>query len=188
MIARLIGKPERLTPDSIIVDVDGVGYKVFVTAGTPINQDQDRLTLFIHTHVREDTLDLYGFLSQEELQLFKLVINISGIGPRTGLLLLNQGVEAITSAVAKADVDFFSGIPRLGKKNAQKIIIELKPKLGDLTALDLAGESSETRDAVNALVHLGFKPKEAREALRQAEAGDLDTRIKSALRNLGKRK
>ena len=116
MIARLIGKPERLTPDAIIVDIGGVGYKVFVTAGTPIGDGL--ITLFIHTHVREDALDLYGFVTREELQLFKLVINISGIGPRTGMLLLNQGVGAITSAVSKADVDFFTSIPRLGKKNA----------------------------------------------------------------------
>ena len=186
MIARLIGKPERLTPDAIIVDIGGVGYKVFVTAGTPIGDGL--ITLFIHTHVREDAFDLYGFVTREELQLFKLVINISGIGPRTGMLLLNQGVGAITSAVSKADVDFFTSIPRLGKKNAQKIIIELKPKLGDLTALDLTGDSSETKDAINALVNLGFKPREAREALRQAEDGGLDLRIKSALKNLGKRK
>ena len=186
MIARLIGKPERLAPDSVLVDVGGVGYKVFVTSGLPLSQEV--ITLFIHTHVREDSLDLYGFLSQEERQLFKLVINISGIGPRTGMLLLNQGVSAITNAVASADVDFFTSIPRLGKKNAQKIIIELKPKLGDLTALDLAGESSETKDAINALVNLGFKPREAREALRQAQGEDLDSRIKSALKNLGKPK
>lgn len=185
MIGKLTGKPERLTADSIIVDAGGVGYKVFVTAGVQFSQES--ITLFIHTHVREDTLDLYGFLTQEELQLFKLVINISGIGPRTGMLLLNQGVGAITSAVASADVDFFTSIPRLGKKNAQKIIIELKPKLGDLTALDLAGETSETKDAINALVNLGFKPREAREALRQAQGEDLDSRIRSALKNLGKR-
>ena len=185
MIARLTGKPERLTPDSIIIDINGVGYKVFVCTNTTLTEP---LTLFIHTHVREDTLDLYGFLTKEELQLFKLVINISGIGPRTGMLLLNQGVSAITNAVTRADVDFFTSIPRLGKKNAQKIIIELKPKLGDLTALDLAGESSETKDAVNALVSLGFKSREAREALRQAEGGDLDEKIKAALKYLGKRK
>ena len=186
MIARLTGKPERLSPDSIIIDVNGVGYKVFVTAALLFGEDN--ISLFIHTHVREDSLDLYGFLKMEELQLFKLLINVSGIGPRTGLLVLNHGTEAITAAVAKADVDFFTGISRLGKKNAQKIIIELKPKLGDLTALDLTGENSETKEAITALVSLGFKPKEAREALRQAGEGDIDTRIKTALKNLGKRK
>jgi Holliday junction DNA helicase RuvA len=186
MIAKLTGKPERLTPDSIIVDVNGVGYKVFVGGNTQVNGET--VTLFIHTHVREDALDLYGFTRREELELFKLVINISGVGPRTGLLLVNQGVEAIIAAVSKADVDFFTSIPRLGKKNAQKIIIELKPKLGDLTALDLAGESSETKDAVNALVNLGFRPKEVREALRQASgpSDDMDTKIKAALKYLGK--
>ncbi|MDZ4228653.1 MAG: Holliday junction branch migration protein RuvA [Patescibacteria group bacterium] len=186
MIAHLVGKPERLTPDSIIVDVGGVGYKVFVGSSVPISGEP--ISLFIHTHVREDSLDLYGFLTREELGLFKLVINISGIGPRTGEQLLSQGVKAITKAVTQADVDFFTSIPRLGKKNAQKIIIELKPKLGDLTALDLAGETSETKDAINALINLGFKPREAREALRQAEGESLDDKIKSALKSLGKRK
>ena len=186
MIARLTGKPERLSSDAIILDVNGVGYKVFIAAGVLIGSEP--LTLFIHTHVREDALDLYGFVTSEELQLFKLVINVSGIGPRTGILLLSQGVAAITNAVSRAAVDFFPSIPRLVKKNAQKIIIELKPKLGDLTALDLAGDTDETREAINALVSLGFKPKEAREALRQAEGIDLDEKIKAALKNLGKRK
>lgn len=185
MIARLTGKPERLVPDAIIIDVAGVGYKVFIPAGLTIGDEE--ISLFIHTYVREDAFDLYGFLTQEELQLFKLVINISGIGPRTGMLLLNQGVEAIMAAIAKADIDFFTSIPRLGKKNAQKIIIELKPKLGDLAELDLAGENSETRDAANALVSLGFKPKEARQALKQAGGGTVEERIKAALKILGKR-
>lgn len=186
MIARLTGQPDRLSSDSLIVDVNGVGYKVFVGPETKIGGDS--VTLFIHTHVREDTLDLYGFLTAAELQLFKLIINIAGIGPRTGLILVNQGVEAVTAAISRADVDFFTGIPRLGKKNAQKIIIELKPKLGDLTALDLAGESTEIKDAIAALVNLGFRPKEARTALKQAEGGDLDSRLKSALKILGKPK
>ena len=186
MIAYLRGKLLSKKANKALLDVAGVGYKVFVTPAVPLSEDV--ITLFIHTHVREDSLDLYGFLTREELQLFKLVINISGIGPRTGMLLLNQGVSAITSAVASADVDFFTSTPRLGKKNAQKIIIELKPKLGDLTALDLAGDTNETKDAISALVSLGFKPREAREALRQAEGEDLDARIKSALKNLGKRK
>ena len=188
MIAKLTGKPERLTPDSIIVDVNGVGYKVSVGADVPLGPEAT--SLFIHTHVREDSFDLYGFKTREELQLFKLVINISGIGPRTGMLVLNHGVEAVTSAVTKADVDFFTGIPRLGKKNAQKIIIELKPKLGDLIALDLTGESLETKDAITALASLGFKPREVREALRQTSnfGDDLDTKIKAALKYLGKNK
>jgi Holliday junction DNA helicase RuvA len=188
MIAKLTGKPERLTADAIIIDVGGVGYKVFVANN--LKADGETVSLFIHTHVREDSLDLYGFASGEALQLFKLIINISGIGPRTGMMLLSQGVEAVTAAVAKADVDFFTSIPRLGKKNAQKIIIELKPKLGDLAALDLAGDSSETKDAINALVNLGFRPKEVREALKQVSrpTDDMDTKIKAALKYLGKNK
>jgi Holliday junction DNA helicase RuvA len=187
MIAKLTGRPERFTDDSIILDVNGVGYKVFV-GSTIAAATNNLISLFVHTHVRQDSLDLYGFLTKEELQLFKLIINIAGIGPRTGLLLLGQGAAAITEAVTKADVDFFTSIPRLGRKNAQKIIIELKPKLGDLTALDLTQENSETADALNALISLGFKRKESREALRQAQGKNWDEKIKAALKILGNQK
>ena len=136
------------------------------------------LSVYIHTHVREDALDLYGFASLDELRLFELIINISGIGPKTGLLLLNFGVDEITVAVSKADLDFFTAIPRLGKKNAQKIIIELKPKLGDLEDLNLADESPETNQALQAL--------EASAALRQSPADlDLELRVSTALKYLG---
>lgn len=186
MIGKLTGIPERLSSASIIIDVNGVGYKVFISANMLIGTEP--ISLYIHTHVRDDALDLYGFSTKEALQLFKLIINISGIGPKIGLALVSLGVEAVTAAIAKADVDFFTNVPRLGKKNAQKIIIELKSKLGDLSALDLTGESTETKDAIEALIGLGFKPNEARVALQRAEGNDLDTRLKSALKILGKGK
>jgi len=185
MIGKLSGKAEQLAADAIIIDVNGVGYKVFVAPGLVLTEP---LSLFIHTHVREDSLDLYGFATREALDLFKLIINIAGIGPRTGMAIVNHGVDAVTAAVARANVDFFTAIPRLGRKNAQKIIIELKPKLGDLAELDLAGDSPDTKDALTALTGLGFKPKEAREALKQAAGDSLDDKIKSALKILGRRK
>jgi len=191
MIASLSGKPKPHTSTSIIINVRGVGYKVF-TPPTLLNSllKKDSVDLFIYTHVRDDTFDLYGFQSIEELQLFELIINISGIGPKIGISLMDKGVEAISSAVAKADVDFFTSIPRLGKKNAQKIIIELKPKLGDLEDLDLAGDSAEETEALNALVGLGFTKKEARFALRQISdpSHTVEDKITQAIKYLGTNK
>ena len=191
MIGQLTGKPSSYTSDSLIINVRGVGYQVFLPSS--LHQrllQKHKVTLFIHTHVRDDTLDLYGFPSLESLNLFQLIINISGIGPKIAIALIDHGVEAITSAVAKADIDFFTAIPRLGKKNAQKIIIELKPKLGDLEALDLIGETSETKQAIEALISLGFTQKQAKQALKQVSTSDdnLETRITKAIKYLGQNK
>lgn len=185
MIAKLTGKPEILDNQSIILDINGVGYKVFFN---PKSNQLLPSTLFIHTHVKDDALDLYGFISKEELQLFKLLISVSGIGPKTGINVMAKGVEAITQAVSRADVDFFTTIPRLGRKNAQKIIIELKSKLGSLKELDLTSETSATKDVINALIGLGFSRVEAREALNQvSDQPTLEAKISQAIKLLGKK-
>lgn len=191
MISQLTGKPLAHTPGIIILQVRGVGYKVFLPPSlAPKLLKQPKATLFIHTYVRDDTLALYGFQSLAELQLFEVIISISGIGPKIAIALMDKGVEAINSAITKADVDFFTSISRLGKKNAQKIIIELKPKLGDLQDLDLAGESPQTQEAITALTSLGFTKRESRQALKQISHPDdtLETKITQAIRYLGKRR
>jgi holliday junction DNA helicase RuvA len=191
MIGQLTGTPAPYTSDAILINVRGVGYKVFVSEKLHLQTLQlSKLTLYTHTHVRDDTLDLYGFDSLENLKLFQLIINISGIGPKIAITLMDKGVDNITQAVSKANVDFFTSIPRLGKKNAQKIIIELKPKLGDLEDLDLIGDSSETKEAVNALTGLGFSQKQASEALKQTEQKDdsIEVKITKAIKFIGKNK
>lgn len=187
MIAFLEGHPEHLSADSLLIKANGVGYKVYVPLKLKQGLKADKpLSVYIHTHVREDALDLYGFTTQDELKLFELIINVSGIGPKTGLGLLNYTVDEITKAVSAADIDFFTAIPRLGKKNAQKLIIELKPKLGSLEELDLNAESPETNQALQALTNLGFSKKEALSALRQSPSDlDLEKRISTAIKYLG---
>ena len=189
MIAKLTGKPEILDSESLILDVNGVGYKVFVikkllaspTALLPFS-------LYIYTHVRDDALDLYGFTSKDELQLFKLIISVSGIGPKTAIHIMDKGVQAITQAVNQADVDFFTTVPRLGRKNSQKLIIELKSKLGSLKELDLTGETGDTKDVINALTSLGFSRSEAREALNQvSDQPTIEAKISQAIKLLGKK-
>jgi Holliday junction DNA helicase RuvA len=185
MLAKLTGKAEILDNEAIVLDVNGVGYKVFVTKQL---LTQLPASLYIYTHVRDDTLDLYGFLSKEELQLFKLIISVSGIGPKTAIHIMDKGTQAIIQAVQQADADFFTTVPRLGRKNSQKIIIELKTKLGSRKDLDLTSATSETKEALSALVGLGFSRAEAREALSQVGSGPtLERKIAQAIKLLGKK-
>jgi Holliday junction DNA helicase RuvA len=168
MIGYISGKVKFKYTDAVVVDVGGVGYQIYVPASTlsklSLNQNAE---LFIHTHVREENLDLYGFRTQEELALFKLLLSVSGIGPRTALLVVDKGTEQVKQAIVKADTGFFTLIPRLGTKNAQKIIIELKSKLGGLGELDLSSiQDSETTEAIEALINMGYTRQEAIQAMR----------------------
>lgn len=185
MIAKLTGKPEILSADSLIMDVNGVGYKVFV----PLALLQKLpTTVYIHTHVRDDAFDLYGFLTPEDLQLFELIISVSGIGPKTGLNLMAKGAATVKAAVMKADVDFFLTVPRLGKKNAQKIIIDLKSKLGSLKELDLTSDNAETKEIISALISLGFSRHEIKDILPEVSSQPtLEAKISQAIKLLGKK-
>ncbi len=187
MIGYLSGKLLSRHDPYLLIDVNGVGYKVY--GSHDILQKfhiGDSLTVYIHTHVREDALELYGFEDEASLELFELLISVNGVGPKTAINVFALGKkDEILQAIRKADVDFFTGVPRLGKKNAQKIIIELKNKLGAVEELDLAeGES----DVVSALTQFGFNTDEARKAVREVgEKGKTtEEKIKLALKYLGK--
>ncbi len=188
MIAQLTGTATRIHMNPLVLDVHGVGYAVFVTQKllTTVVKDQS-LTVYTHTYVREDALQLFGFATQEELSLFDLLLTVSGIGPKTALAVLDRGVDAIRRAIISSDVEFFMTVPRLGKKNAQKIIIELKSKLGSTSDLNLAHEESgDTKQIIDALISMGFDRKEAREAVKRLPAdGTLEQKVKFALKMLG---
>jgi Holliday junction DNA helicase RuvA len=190
MIGRLTGTIDSHIHNPLIIDVHGVGYVVrvperFLASIKPGRQH----TLLIHSHIREDAFDLYGFATQQELVLFELLLTVSGIGPKTALPVVDRGAAAVEAAVRKSDVDFFTTIPRLGTKNAQKIIIELKSKLGSSQMLDLTGtESSETKQIIEALTSMGFDRQEIREALKKLDTKDIsvEQKIRHALTLLGK--
>lgn len=190
MIGALRGIADAPITNPLLFMVGGVGYRVAVPEHILKDIHSDKtITLYIHTHVREDALDLYGFFSREELALFEHLISVSGIGPKTSLAIVDHGVGDVRRAIATADVSFFTTIPRLGKKNAQKIIIELKTKLGSIEELDLsADEQGETRDIRAALESMGFAKKEALDALKQLKPTDTTTeqKIRSALKYLRK--
>lgn len=191
MIASVNGKISVLSSPYVIVDVSGVGYKVLISSDLFSKLSLDKpIKLFTYTHVRDDALDLFGFLDLLELQLFEKLIGVSGVGPKTAMAIFSSGnKDSIIRAITTADVSFFSKIPRLGKKNAQKIIIELKEKLGSFSELDLSGkESKEQGDVVEALKVFGFTTQEAQRALHEIKGkGETSAeKIKLALKYLGK--
>ncbi len=192
MIGALTGTIFSTHKNPIIIFVGGVGYAVNVGEHllAQLHKDEKK-TFFIHTHVRDDVLDLYGFVKEEEHTLFTLLLSVSGIGPKTALAIVDRGVDQVRHAVISSDVDFFTTIPRLGKKNAQKIIIELKSKLGSTKDLDLASESSgDTKEIIDALLSMGFIRHEIVDVLKKItpEAQTIEQKIREALRFLGKAK
>lgn len=189
MIGFLSGTIHSKSTNQIILLVNGVGYLVAIPQSyLNLLKLSDQAQLFIYTHVREDAFDLYGFATADELELFKLVLTVSGIGPKTALLVIDKGVAKVEQAIKNADTDFFTTVPRLGHKNAQKIIIELKNKLGGLKDLDLTSENEESAQAIEALHNLGYSKQEAMQAIQTVPDSEktLEQKISYALRQLGK--
>lgn len=176
----------------LIVEASGVGYKVIVPTGvlTKAGGNGQEVSLFTHTHVRENALELYGFLDHSDLKMFEMLLSVSGIGPKTALGIFAIGdAQTIRSAIASADMSFFTTIPRLGRKNAQKIIIELKGKLGSVSELDLSEKDArENADVISALRSFGFTNREATEAIRATsrQGKTTEEKVRLALRHLGK--
>ncbi|MEK7559047.1 MAG: Holliday junction branch migration protein RuvA [Patescibacteria group bacterium] len=191
MIGSLKGKVELQDGTTLIVDVNGVGYKVTATADVLRNATiSSNIKVFTFTYVREDVLELFGFSAAEDLKLFERIIAISGIGPRTAINIFSVGSrEEIIGAIVKGDVDFFTGVPRLGRKNAQKLIIELRGKLGSLEDLDLSAEADgQSNEVISALKTFGFSAGEAREALKAVgkDGKTTEDKIRLTLKYLGK--
>jgi len=174
----------------IVIDVNGVGYKVVVANGVLSNIEKDgKVKLFVYTHVREDAISLFGFLDSLDLKLFENLISVSGIGPKTAMNVFSIGDrERIIEAIITNNVSFFSSVPRLGKKNAQKIIIELKSKFGSLEDLDLSKvDAKENSEVITALRQFGFSNREVLESLKTIKGEHtVEEKIRLALKELGK--
>lgn len=185
MIAFLQGAPQILE-DSVIVLVNGVGYKVEVGQRTLASLNKTEVKLFIHTHVREDRIQLFGFIQTQQLKLFQLMIDVSGVGPKTALEITDRNPEQIIEAVQNAQVNFFKSIPRIGKKTAQKIILELKPKLGSLKELSLGPRSPMEQDVYEALSALGYEETDISQVLSELDLEELSVEdaVKKVLQNL----
>lgn len=190
MIAKLKGKIEYLKDNYAVVDVNSVGYKVYLAAYTFGKiAGQGEIDLFVHTHVKEDAIDLYGFLTMEELEMFELLISITGVGPKSGLGILTVAPpKTIRTAILNEDSSILTKVSGVGKKTAERIILELKNKIADMPESDKAGAVSDS-DAIEALVSMGYSVTEARDSLKDVpkDVEDIGQRVKLALRSLGKK-
>jgi Holliday junction DNA helicase RuvA len=190
MIGRLTGTLAEKSPPHLLVDCNGVGYEVDVPMSTFYNLPGlgERVTLLTHLVVREDAQLLYGFLSAGERATFRELVKISGIGPRTALSVLSGlSVAELAQAVAQQQVTRLTKVPGIGKKTAERLLLELKGKLApDLTAPGLQVDDAQT-DIVQALVALGYNEREAAAALKALPAGvGVADGIRQALKALSK--
>ncbi len=189
MIAELQGKIASVKANGVVVMIGGVGYQVQVTTYTlGILAGQEEAHLYIHTHVREDALLLYGFLDEAEKAMFELLISVSGIGPKVALSILSiADTKTLRTAVVHKDASILTRVSGVGKKMAERIILELQNKVeaGDLTDHT---EARTDQEALDALLALGYSLVQAREALKNipADVTDLSGRIRQALKNLAK--
>ena len=190
MIACLSGTVRHKGLNALVVDVSGVGYKVLVTTETALEvAPSSPIFLWTHLVVRETSLELFGFLDKETLDTFELLITISGIGPKSALSILNVATPSmLRQAVASGDTTYLTRVSGIGKKNAEKIVLELKDKL-KITKEDASTSSAQVRaegDALEALVSLGYNERDAREALKRVpkETKGAGERVKAALKVL----
>jgi holliday junction DNA helicase RuvA len=178
MISQLTGILDSLEQNSVIIDVNGIGYKVYLptSAMHKLPKVGEKVKIYTHHIVREDVDDLYGFTSKEERNLFETLLSVSGIGPKTAAGILSKiRMEDLVIAIAKGSVDLITSVPGIGLKTAQKLVIELKEKVAKAysisageTTKGIPGENPLIGDATSALMALGYTAREARDAVMKA--------------------
>lgn len=200
MIALLSGKIAHKGVSHIVVEVQGIGYRVFIPLTTfyELPEMGETVTLHIHTSVRDDAINLFGFYSRQERELFQLMISVSGIGPKVAMNILS-GISSseLLEAISAGNLARLVTIPGIGKKMAERLILELREKVKKKISMEAAGAADARRkindemmeDVLSALVNLGYKTNAARDALTKAasDAGDqlvMDQLLKKTLQIL----
>ena len=195
MIGQLRGRLTDKRPNQVLVDVGGVGYLVQVPLSTyaALGELHTEVTLLVHTHVREDALSLYGFLSSREKHFFEMLLSASGVGPSLALKILSgMSVEELVPAIRGSDLARLTKIPGVGRKTAERIVVELKDKLDAVTVeVERPAASSPAgieADVVSALVNLGYEARAAEvaaaEARRENGAGNFEKLLRASLQCL----
>jgi holliday junction DNA helicase RuvA len=184
MIGSLRGTTIDVSPTDALIEVAGVGYRVISTpsvlAGLRVGEDA---FLYVHDHIREDAHDLFGFASRDDRALFERLIGVSGVGPKVGLAILSFGsAETVKRAIMAGDLGTLTSVSGVGTKIAQKVILELKGQL-----VEAGSATGPDREAVEALVSLGYSMNQAKEALKGVpqEVEDISARVREALRRIG---
>jgi holliday junction DNA helicase RuvA len=188
MIARLRGKPVASTPDGLVLDVGGVGYLVAATPSAVRKAEHaEEVVVETYLHVREDTLQLYGFAERAERELFIQLLSVNGVGPKVALAIVSGSpADELRRAIVREDTARFQAIPGIGKKTAERIVLELKEKLAASVSIAPAGgpgDADEHIVARDALVELGYSLADAERALAQTDADAApEERVRQALR------
>ena len=190
MISQLTGKIAHRGDKFVIVDVAGVGYRANLSLETlkKLQGEAGTVKFWTYLAVRENALDLYGFLDKRELDFFELLISVSGIGPKSAITILSLAPpEVLEKAIVSGDAGYLTKVSGIGRKSAEKIVLELKDKLGSIATSgkdELRGEA----EAIEALQALGYSLREAREALKDVPNSVIDTgeKVKLALKQLSK--
>src|SRR6202046_1313816 len=194
MIGSLRGKLTEKRPSQILIDVGGVGYQVLIPLSTfaGLGDLHEEITVLVHTHVREDQFSLYGFLTAREKQCFELLISASGVGPALALKILSgMGVEELVPAIRKGDLAQLVRIPGVGKKTAERIVVELRDKLAAVDVPGAGKPGTRTQlesDVSSALVNLGYDERSVERAIEQARAAggtDFEKLLRDSLQILG---
>lgn len=188
MIGRLSGMVVAIRSESVVMEVGGVGYEVAMApkavASMPVGEPH---TVHTHLHVREDGMSLYGFPTEADRDVFRILLGASGVGPRVAMAMLGVfSADVLRTLVATEDVDALTQVPGIGRRTAQKIVLDLKPKLADLEAdvLEGAAPSAQVREALESL---GYAPAEIRDVLPHLDASaPVAEQIRHALRELGR--
>ena len=202
MIAFVRGNIENLTEENVVIDVNGIGYNVKISAGTAalLPGLGEEVKLYTYTSVREDAFNLFGFLTRDELEIFKKLITVNGIGPKGGLLILSvMSADDIRFAVISGDAKMIAKAPGIGKKTAERVILDLKDKISledTLIHKDMSGgsvaegsdmENSARNEAIEALTALGYSASDALRAVKAVQIDDsmdVEVILKLALKNM----
>ena len=190
MIAFLQGKIIVKQPTYIILLVNNIGYKIFVNQQLINTLTLDtEASLYIYQHVKEDALDLFGFQSRNDLELFELLISVSGVGPKSALnFLAIANAQEIKESILMEDYAILTKVSGIGRKIAERVVLELKNKVGGLVGDQTVDEVSARNDELDALISLGYSIQQARDALKQVDQSIIDSgsRVKEALKLLNK--
>ncbi|MFZ5786964.1 MAG: Holliday junction branch migration protein RuvA [Acidobacteriota bacterium] len=181
MIGYLEGRLRDLSPGVALVEAGGVGYEVHVPLSAhALLEGNERVALFVHTHVREDVLAVYGFVTRRERDLFRSLIAVSGVGPRTALSILSGlAPDELAAAVEGEQWRRLAAVPGIGRRTAERLVVELKGKLGPAAALPGAAARD---DAISALVNLGYQQRAAEEAVSELLRGESRLELGELLR------
>lgn len=176
MIRLLQGTVHSIDDRSIILFTNGVGYQVFVPQSL-LDEHDEELTLFIHSHIREDAMTLFGFRTKNELNFFELLLTINGVGPKMALAILNEPANAIQNAIFSGNITALTKISGVGKKIAERIILELKSKVlpTDLNEQEIGSKQTENEEAISALESLGYKRHHIQKVFSEFEEDLIET-------------